>query len=245
MNDSFTDKIKRVFNSMDPLFWVMIGILLVERIMNGGSFIEGVIDRLLLLPGIIIGLTFHEAGHAYTSYWLGDPTPKEQGRLSLNPLRHMDPVGFFFLLIAGFGWGKPVQIDPRYYKNKRLDEFIVSIAGVTMNLIIAVIFSFVTKKLFAMYYETSGGSDLIYYLAMISTYIVFINLVLMVFNLIPCPPLDGWGIITQIFNLEKYDWWYKVYSRGNLILMLLIIFNVTDMILSPIVSWFYNLLLLQ
>ncbi len=75
-----------------------------------------------MLPGIIIGLTFHEAAHAYVSHWLGDLTPKMYGRLSLNPLRHIDPVGFLALIFAGFGWGQPVAIDPRYYKHRRRDE---------------------------------------------------------------------------------------------------------------------------
>ena len=93
-------------------------------------------------------------------------------------------------------------------------------------------------------YDYTTGKTWLYYLAMVCTYVVFINLVLMVFNLIPCPPFDGWGIVTQIFNLRKYPWWYPVYRRGSLILMALIIFNVTDMILSPIVNWLYQLLLL-
>ena len=229
---------------MDPLFWVFLGILVVERIVNSsGNLVDGLIDKLLILPGIIIGLTFHEAGHAYVSHWLGDPTPKSQGRLSLNPLAHMDPLGFLFLLIAGFGWGKPVEINPYFYKNKRRDEFLVSIAGVTVNLIIAIIFSFIVKALAGEYDYTTGKTAL-YYIAMICTYVVFINLVLMVFNLIPCPPLDGWGIVTQIFDLRKYSWWYPLYRRGSLILMALIIFNVTDMILSPIVTKLYQLLLL-
>ncbi|MBR6472987.1 MAG: site-2 protease family protein [Firmicutes bacterium] len=238
------DKIKRLFNSMHPLFWVMIGILVVERLMAGNiNIVEALTDKLLILPGIIIGITFHEAGHAYASYKLGDPTPKAQGRLSLNPLAHIDPLGFIFLLIAGFGWGKPVEINPYYYKNKRRDELIVSLAGVTVNLIIAVIFSFITKALVNAYGYGSGKNAL-YYLAMVCTYVVLINLVLMVFNLIPCPPLDGWGIVTEIFDLKKYSWWYPVYKRGFLILMVLIIFNITDLILSPIVNWFYQLLLL-
>ena len=242
--NSFTDKIKRIFNSMDPLFWIFIAILVAERILNSsGSFGDAVIDKILTLPGIIIGLTFHEAGHAYVSHWLGDPTPKAQGRLSLNPLAHMDPLGFLFLLLAGFGWGKPVEINPYFYKNKRRDEFLVSIAGVTVNLIIAIIFSFIVKAIAGQYDYTTGKTAL-YYIAMICTYVVFINLVLMVFNLIPCPPLDGWGIVTQIFDLRKHSWWYPVYQRGSLILMALIIFNVTDLILSPIVTRLYQLLLL-
>lgn len=238
------DKIKRGFQSMDPIFWVMIGILVVERLLAGNvNIFDAFIDKLLILPGIIIGVTLHEAGHAYSSYWLGDPTPKAQGRLSLSPFAHMDPLGFIFLLIAGFGWGKPVEINPYYYKNKRRDELIVSLAGVTVNLIIAVVFALITRGLVNLY-GYSNEKNFIYYIALITTYVVFINLVLMVFNLIPCPPLDGWGIVTQIFNLRKYDWWYQVYRRGYLILMVLIIFNITDRILTPIVNWLYQLLLL-
>ena len=229
---------------MDPLFWVFIAILIVERILNGTNDLgQALLDKLLMLPGIILGVTLHEAGHAYASYWLGDPTPKAQGRLSLSPFAHMDPIGFVFLLIAGFGWGKPVEINPNYYKNKRRDEFIVSIAGVTVNLILAAIFAVITRALVNVY-GYSNEHNVIYYLAMICTYVVFINLVLMVFNLIPCPPLDGWGIVTQIFDLKKYSWWYPVFRRGSLILMALIIFNVTDVILTPIVTWLYRLFLL-
>ena len=184
---------------MDPLFWVMIAILVVERLLQGNvNIIDAFIDKLLILPGIIIGVTLHEAGHAYSSYWLGDPTPKAQGRLSLSPFAHMDPLGFIFLLIAGFGWGKPVEINPYYYKNKRRDELIVSLAGVTVNLIIAVVFALITRGLVNLY-GFSNEKNFIYYIALITTYVVFINLVLMVFNLIPCPPLDGWGIVTQIW----------------------------------------------
>ena len=229
---------------MDPLFWVFIAILIVERILNGTNDLgQALLDKLLMLPGIILGVALHEAGHAYASYWLGDPTPKAQGRLSLSPFAHMDPIGFVFLLIAGFGWGKPVEINPNYYKNKRRDEFIVSIAGVTVNLILAAIFAVITRALVNVY-GYSNEHNVIYYLAMICTYVVFINLVLMVFNLIPCPPLDGWGIVTQIFDLKKYSWWYPVFRRGSLILMALIIFNVTDVILTPIVTWLYRLFLL-
>lgn len=242
--NNIIDKIKRAFRSMDPLFWVMIAILVVERLLAGNvNLVDAFIDKLLILPGIIIGVTLHEAGHAYSSYWLGDPTPKAQGRLSLSPFAHMDPLGFIFLLIAGFGWGKPVEINPYYYKNKRRDELIVSLAGVTVNLIIAVVFALITRGLVHVY-GYSNEKNVIYYVAMVTTYVVLINLVLMVFNLIPCPPLDGWGIITQLFDLRKYSWWYPVYKRGFLILMVLIIFNVTDVILTPIVNWLYQLLLL-
>ena len=201
-----------------------------------------IITKLLMLPGIIIGLSFHEFAHAWVSDRLGDPTPRRQGRVTVNPLAHIDAIGFLALLLVGFGWGKPVQIDPGYYKHRRRDEFLVGIAGVTMNLLIAIIFSIPAR---AMVKAFSGvaASDLVYNIYLMLFYIVSINIVLMIFNLIPCPPLDGWGIITQIFRLDRYSWWYKVYQYGTWILLALIMFNVTDRIITPLVSIILGVLL--
>lgn len=193
-----------------------------------------------MLPGIILGLSFHEFAHAWVSDKLGDPTPRRQGRVTINPLAHIDWIGFIALLLVGFGWGKPVQIDPSYYKNRRRDEFLVAIAGVTMNLILAVIISIPAKLIIKTL--NAGTSDLVYNIYLILFYAVTINLVLMIFNLIPCPPLDGWGIITQIFGLDKYDWWYKVYQYGTWILLALIVTNVTDRIITPLVTMMINLI---
>ena len=193
-----------------------------------------------MLPGIVIGLSFHEFAHAWVSDKLGDPTPRRQGRVTINPLAHIDWIGFLALLLVGFGWGKPVQIDPSYYKNRRRDEFLVAIAGVTMNLILAALLSLPAK---AMIKGLNGDSgDLVYNIYMIIFYAITINLVLMIFNLIPCPPLDGWNILTQIFKLDRYSWWYKVYQYGTWILLALILTNVTDHIITPVVSMFINLL---
>ena len=204
--------------------------------------IDAVITKLLMLPGIIMGLSFHEFAHAWVSDKLGDPTPRRQGRVTLNPLAHIDWIGFAALLLVGFGWGRPVQIDPSYYKNRRRDEFLVGIAGITMNLILAVLFSIPVRLMRNSFAAGGVSAMIIENLFLILLYAVMINLVLMVFNLIPCPPLDGWGLITQIFKLDRYPWWYEVYSRGTWILLLLILFNVTDRILTPIVSLFMNIL---
>ena len=200
-----------------------------------------ILTKILMLPGIIIGLSFHEFAHAWVSDKLGDPTPRRQGRVTINPLAHIDWVGFLALLLVGFGWGKPVQIDPGYYKNRRRDEFLVAIAGVTMNLILAVLFSIPARLMLKSFSGTT--SDLVYNIYLIIFYTITINLVLMIFNLIPCPPLDGWGIITQIFRLDRYSWWYKVYQYGTWILLALILLNVTDMIITPLVTFFVNILL--
>lgn len=196
--------------------------------------------KIIMLPGIILGLSLHEFAHAWMSDKLGDPTPRRQGRLTVNPLAHIDWLGFAALVLVGFGWGRPVEINPSYYKNRRRDEFLVGIAGVTMNLILAVLLSFPTRALMKAAY--SSGSALLENIMYIFYYAVMINLVLMIFNLIPCPPLDGWGIVTQLFRLDRHEWWYKVYQYGTWILLALIILNVTDMIITPVVTMLLRLL---
>ena len=223
-------------NQAMPLI-IVIGAMIVLNIVNGrfsnpGSFF---MDELLMLPAIVIGISFHEFAHGFVSNACGDPTPKLQGRLTLNPAAHIDIMGFLCLLFAGFGWGKPVQIDPRYYKNRRLDEFLVAIAGVVMNFFLAVVFCVILRFIVhgsSEFYVSTVGSSIVIMLQ----YCILINLVLMVFNLIPVPPLDGFGIITQIFNLEKYSWYWKYYEYGMFILLALILFNVTDMILGPVID---------
>jgi len=201
-----------------------------------------ILTKILMLPGIIIGLSFHEFAHAWMSDKLGDPTPRRQGRVTVNPLAHIDPIGFLALLLVGFGWGKPVQIDPGYYKHRRRDEFLVGIAGVTMNLLLAIVFS-IPARWMVKAFSGVAASDLVYNIYLMLFYVVSINIVLMIFNLIPCPPLDGWGILTQIFRLDRYSWWYKVYQYGTWILLALIIFNVTDRIITPLVSMILGVLL--
>ena len=201
-----------------------------------------ILTKILMLPGIIIGLSFHEFAHAWVSDRLGDPTPRRQGRVTINPLAHIDWIGFLALVLVGFGWGKPVQIDPGYYKHRRRDEVLVGIAGVTMNLLIAVLFS-IPARLIVKSFSGAAVSDLVYNIYLMIFYIVSVNIVLMIFNLIPCPPLDGWGLITQIFRLDRYSWWYKVYQNGTWILLALIVFNVTDLIITPLVSAILGVLL--
>ena len=199
-----------------------------------------ILSKILTLPGIIVALSFHEFAHAWMSNKLGDPTPARQGRLTINPMAHIDWIGFVALIVCGFGWGKPVMVDPYYYKNKRRDEFLVSIAGVALNLVLAILFSFPTKCIYSLYIST--GSSLLEMAFYIFYYTVMINLCLMIFNLIPCPPLDGWGIATQIFNLEKYDWYQSAYRYGPIILLVLILFNVTNPILTSLIEFFMGIL---
>lgn len=144
-----------------------------------------------VLPAVITALTFHEWGHAYMAYRLGDPTAKYMKRLTLNPLNHLDPIGTLCMIFAGFGWAKPVPIDPRYFRYPRRDDFLVSIAGVTMNFILFIISSFALLCL--MRFTSIQG-----YPIKILSFFASINIVLMVFNLLPIPPLDGYHVFNDL-----------------------------------------------
>lgn len=228
----------------DLSMMVLIIILAFSSFRSGAfsSPMEWLMNKLMFLPAIIIGLSLHEYAHAKVAYELGDPTPKMQGRVSINPLAHIDWVGFASLIFVGFGWGRPVEINPANFKKRRRDELLVSLAGVVMNLIIAVIFAFVAKILLAVlgYSFISGTFGNILWTMVID--IVIINLALMIFNLIPCPPLDGFSVITEIFNLKTTELYWRLYQYGNWILIALIIFGVTSKILSPCLNFLYSLL---
>lgn len=225
---------------------IILILLLITNFLNGGLKDPKTyfFNMLLTLPGIVVGLSFHEFAHAFASNAFGDPTPKAQGRLTINPAKHIDPFGFFALIFCGFGWGVPVQIDNRYYKRPRLDEFIVSVAGVTMNLIIAIVFAFISRFAINLWGRDVILTDSVQGLAIkILLYVVMINITLMIFNLIPVPPLDGFGLVTELFNLRKTGWYYTVYQYGGLVLLLLLLFGVVSRILYPLTSSVYSMLL--
>jgi Zn-dependent protease len=233
--------LRRNFN----ITFLILIVVLLSNAFRRGAFsdpMNWLMGELMMLPGIIIGLAFHEFAHAAVAFKLGDPTPKMQGRVTINPLAHIDPVGLAALLFAGFGWGVPVQINPSNFKKRRRDELLVSLAGVTMNLVIAIVFAIVAKIL----YMTMGPSFLSgsvgSILWMMIMYVIQINLVLMIFNLIPCPPLDGFSIISEIFNIKHTEIYWTLYRYGDWILIALIIFGITGRIISPCVNFLFGIL---
>ena len=223
---------------------LLVALVVVLNLLQGNDLfsMNMIITKLYMLPGIIIGLTLHEFSHAMVSYKLGDPTPKQQGRISINPLKHIDPIGFVALIMAGFGWGVPVQINPNYYKKRRLGEALVAVAGVSMNLILAFIFALLLKLIYASGLA-AGSQQPIYAIAMILQYGILINIMLMVFNLLPIPPLDGFNLLTQIFRLDKYSWWYQFYRLGTFILLGLILLNVLDIVINPLINGIFNVVM--
>ena len=189
---------------------------------------------LLTLPGLILALTLHEYAHATVSDRLGDPTPAEQGRLTLNPLAHLDPVGTVFLLFAGFGWGKPVQIDSRYYRNPARDMMLVSLAGPVSNFIQSIVWFFVYGALakFAPI-ETSHSLQV---LTTVVLYAAFINLSLGVFNLLPLPPLDGSKILRYFLHGKGGQILDFLENYATIILLVLFMTDITGIIISPIIN---------
>jgi len=146
-------------------------------------------EILKIAPAAVIGLTVHEFSHAYVAYKLGDSTAKNDGRLTLNPLKHIDWLGFFLIVIAGFGWAKPVTFNPDNLKNKHRDEILISIAGPISNFILAILFLIIARLLYLIDYFS--GSTLGLQIVNLLMIWGVINFGLFVFNLIPIPPLDG------------------------------------------------------
>ncbi|MCG4578814.1 site-2 protease family protein [Clostridium cochlearium] len=179
------------------------------------------LSKILTIPAILIGFTFHEFAHAVVADRLGDKTPKFQGRLSLNPIVHVDPIGFIMILLFGFGWAKPVQVNPSAFKNYYKDDLKVSIAGPISNLIIAFIFGgimFLMEKINPAY-----GGQVFSILYLIVDFTIRINCMLAFFNLMPLPGLDGFHILRDLFPSKFYKYADQIYRYQIVILVIFIL----------------------
>lgn len=175
------------------------------------------ISLLLSVPGLLLALSMHEFAHGYAAYKMGDNTAKYDGRLSLNPFDHMDPIGTLCLLFFRFGWAKPVRINPYNFKNQRAGIIVVSLAGPFMNFILALI-SAIIAEIVARYMVYSNIALFLYQVFYISE---AINIGLMVFNLIPIPPLDGSKILLEFLPYRYREYFYRVERYSFIILILL------------------------
>lgn len=172
----------------------------------------------LIVPAAVIGLTVHEFAHAYTAYLLGDSTAKDLGRVSLNPLKHIDWLGFALIIIAGFGWAKPVSFNPDNLKNKHRDEILIAIAGPISNLLLAILFFVFARVLYSF-----DSSDI--FQKAVNMFLVWgiINMGLFIFNMIPIPPLDGSHLYLSYLKEKNPALTQTIYKYGALALFGIII----------------------
>lgn len=189
------------------------------------------IDIIIFIPAILIALSFHEFAHGFVAYRLGDPTPKLQGRLTLNPMKHLDPIGTLLLIVAHFGWAKPVQVNPYYFEgDRKRGMMIVALAGPFANVVLAYLGALFLSLIIKEVLPYNG------IVALFLQDLVQINLILAAFNLIPVPPLDGSKILAGILPGSTGEFFYRLEQYGPLILMLLIVTGTTQRIFLPIVN---------
>ena len=201
------------------------------------------ISVLYRVPVLLVSLTIHELAHGYMSYRLGDPTAKEAGRLTLNPIKHIDPIGALMLLVVGFGWAKPVPINSSYYKNKRAGIVLTSFAGPLSNLLLATLFAILftlSVRHFTGYYISTFQSVV---LTLIRWYFIPINIILAAFNLLPIPPLDGSKILFSILPQQVYYNYVLRYERyGMFILLALSFTGILSMLIIPVTDVIYGII---
>lgn len=202
-----------------------------------GGFMDDFIPILIYAaPATIITMTCHEFAHSYVSYKLGDPTPEQTGRLTLNPLKHIDLLGALCLAIFHFGWAKPVQVNPQAYKNPKAGMAITALAGPLMNFFITFIAMF-GMELIAKAGNYYTGNIIANYFYILFYYTAILSTGLGIFNLIPFPPLDGSKVLGAVLPEDLYFGYMKYERYTVLILLVLLYFNVFD---APL-EWLNNL----
>ncbi|BDB00435.1 metalloprotease [Clostridium botulinum] len=199
-----------------------------------------ILSKILIIPAILVGLTVHEFAHAYVADKLGDKTPKFQGRLTLNPFSHIDIIGFIMILLIGFGWAKPVQINPSALKRGYKDEIKVSVAGVTANIVTAFIFALLTAFLLKMDLIILGDvTSLGGIIGVILAYIVRINCMLAVFNLMPIPGLDGFDILRDLWPKIFYKISNVIYNYQMIILLIFVVTPISTFLVGIPTNYLY------
>lgn len=236
-----------MFFSFDKrILYVFLGICVLSMVMGYLSNPAELLSLLLTIPGVLIAITFHEYAHAYAAYKLGDDTAKVQGRLSLNPLKHMNPIGIIMLLFLGFGWGKPVQVDSRNF-NRNISvskaEAIVSIAGPLANFILAILFSIITVLIIKFDLLAVFSVRVALTILTILQSIIAINIGLGLFNLIPLPPLDGSKVLMHFLPYKARTWFINNEQIFYIIFLLIWITGIAGAIISPAIQTVYSGLL--
>ena len=187
-------------------------------------------EYILIACVALIAITLHELAHGYTAYKLGDNTAKEQGRLTLNPIKHIDLIGLIALIVIHIGWAKPVPINPMNFKSRKSGTILVSIAGPLTNLLLAIVFAILLKVTY--------GLNI--YLSFFFRYGIILNIGLAVFNLLPLPPLDGSKIIASLLPIKLERLFYKYQRYLSVIVLILYLTGIIRIVIVPVMQIIYN-----
>ncbi|MBU0482971.1 MAG: site-2 protease family protein [Proteobacteria bacterium] len=194
----------------------------------------------IMAPPFLLAITFHEFSHGYVAWRLGDPTAQNAGRLTMNPLKHLDPIGVLAFIIMKIGWAKPVPVNAAYFKNPVKDMMWVAIAGPASNLLLALISALVIKLLIMI--EPVLPQVIIWPLINMVAISIWFNLVLAFFNLIPIPPLDGSRIITGLLPAEAALFFQKIEPFGFFLLLILFYLGIIPKLIMPMTNFAHSLI---
>ena len=228
------------------ILYVIIAIMVLKNLVQYATVEGALLTLVLTIPGVLVAITFHEFAHAFVADKLGDDTPRRQGRLTLNPLAHLDPYGTFLMIFAGFGWGKPVEINPINFNRKvsmKGGSALVSIAGPLMNFILAIICAIIYGILLRTSIVYSKTGEIIMEIIL---YTMSMNIGLGVFNLIPLPPLDGSKVLLALLPSRAQDWYENNQHILYIIFLVIWITPIAGQIVTPVITsinhWLINLI---
>ncbi|MBR2240483.1 MAG: site-2 protease family protein [Clostridia bacterium] len=238
-----------MFSFDKRILYIVLGIFVFINIANRLTNTDSLLILLITLPAVLIAITFHEFAHAFAADKLGDNTPRNQGRLTLNPLKHIDIIGFALLIVAGFGWGKPVEINPRNFKRNismTKAEAIVAFAGPLMNFLLAIFSTIILTLLIKYDVLVNMPSRTVWLIFVFIVELILINIGLGLFNLIPLPPLDGSKILNHFLPSNARHWFESNQQILYIIFIAIWITGIAGMVITPcienIVKWLFILI---
>ncbi len=201
--------------------------------------VHGIAELFLRIAAVFVCIIIHEVSHGYAAYRLGDPTAKDRHRLSLNPVRHIDPVGLLMMVVAGFGWAKPVPVNPKHFKNPKSGMAITALAGPLSNFVLAFFAALICNMLLGIG-TAAGTSALLYWLFRFFTMLTALSIGLGIFNLIPFPPLDGYKILSAVLPEHLYFKLMQYERYGMLVLLALVFFGRFDRFLMAAIQFVWS-----
>lgn len=212
-------------------------------LLRGESFVEALLQIVTILPAVLFALTFHEVAHGYIAYKLGDPTAKAFGRLTLNPLKHLDPIGSLLMLLTGYGWAKPVPVNARYFKDPKKGMALTALAGPVTNLALGLFSTILYALFYVIFYEEyvavaylgnrAALNILAFLLVLFFGNFAMINITYAIFNLFPLPPFDGSRVILLFLPERLY---FSIMRYERVIMMVVLIGMASGVLWTPIAA---------